>query len=78
MDAKLQVSVGGDEEGCVFSVIDDGKGIEKSQINTLNSDQTICSTQKSVEETEYGLGLKIVRQIVKAHTGSLLFSETIP
>lgn len=75
---KIQVLVGSNDKECIFSVIDDGKGIDASQLNAFNDGQAIFSTQKLDEGTEHGLGLKIVRQIVKAHRGSLLFFDTIP
>lgn len=75
---KIWVSVGSNDKECIFSVIDAGKGIGASQLNALNDGQAIFSTQKPAEGMEHGLGLKIVRQIVKAHRGSLLFFDTIP
>lgn len=75
---RIQVSVGSSDTACTFSVVDDGCGISESQRNTLNSDKDISSTQKQTGEIEHGLGLKIVRQIVKVHQGKIQFSETVP
>ena len=63
---------------CTFSVVDNGCGISEPQLNTLNSDKDISSTQKQTGEIEHGLGLKIVRQIVKIHQGTIRFSNTVP
>jgi len=63
---------------CTFSVIDNGCGISEPQLNTLNNDRDISSTQKQTGEIEHGLGLKIVRQIVKIHQGTIQFSDTAP
>lgn len=74
---KIQVSIGSNDTMCVFSVMDNGNGISESQLNALNSDEDISSTQKQIDGTEHGLGLKIVRQIVKAHQGTIQFSSTV-
>lgn len=75
---RIQVSVGSDDTMCTFSVVDNGSGISEPQLNTLNSDKDISSTQKQTEEIEHGMGLKIVRQIVKVHQGKIQFSDTVP
>lgn len=74
---KIQVSIGSNDTMCVFSVMDNGNGISKPQLNALNSDEDISSTRKQIDGAEHGLGLKIVRQIVKAHQGTIQFSSTI-
>ena len=48
------------------------------QLNTLNNNKDISSTQKQTGEIEHGLGLKIVRQIVEVHQGTIEYSNTIP
>ena len=75
---RIQVSVGSCDRTCTFSVIDNGCGISEPQLNTLNNDRDISSTQKQTGEIEHGLGLKIVRQIVKIHQGTIQFSDTAP
>ena len=75
---RIQVSVGSCDRTCTFSVIDNGCGISEPQLNTLNNDKDISSTQKQTGEIEHGLGLKIVRQIVKIHQGTIQFSDTAP
>lgn len=52
--------------------------MSETQLNALNSNEDISSSQNSEDDTEHGLGLKIVSQIVKAHQGSIQFVETIP
>ena len=74
----IQVSVGSCDAMCTFSVADNGYGISEPQLNALNSGKDISSTQKQTGETEHGLGLKIVMQIVKAHQGIIQFADTIP
>ena len=75
---KIELSVGIHENSCVFVVSDNGHGMSEPQLNALNSNEDISSSQKSEGDTEHGLGLKIARQIVKAHRGSIQFTETIP
>ena len=75
---KIQISVGSNDASCTFSVMDNGHGVSELQLNALNSDEDISSTQKQTDEAEHGLGLKIVRQIVKAHHGDVLFSGALP
>lgn len=75
---RIQVSVGSCDRTYTFSVIDNGCGISEPQLNTLNNDRDISSTQKQTGEIEHGLGLKIVRQIVKIHQGTIQFSDTAP
>ena len=75
---KIQISVGSNDASCTFSVMDNGYGVSELQLNALNSDEDISSTQKQTDEAEHGLGLKIVRQIVKAHQGTIHFFETSP
>ena len=71
-------SVGSHENNCIFIVSDNGHGMSEPQLNALNSNEDIFSSQKSEGDTEHGLGLKIVRQIVKAHQGTIQFSAIIP
>ncbi len=75
---RIQISIGSNATICTFTVTDNGHGVSESQLNALNSDEDISSTQKQTEEAEHGLGLKIVRQIVKTHQGVIRFAETIP
>ena len=66
------------DDVCSFSIMDNGHGIKEPFLKQLNHDVDISSTQKQTEETEHGLGLKIVRQIVKAHQGTIRYSNNVP
>ena len=74
----IKFSIGIHDNSCVFVVSDNGHGMSETQLNALNSNEDISSSQNSEDDTEHGLGLKIVSQIVKAHRGSIQFTETIP
>ena len=72
---KIEFSVGIHENSCGFVVSDNGHGMSEPQLSALNSNEDISSSQKSDGDTEHGLGLKIVRQIVKAHQGKYIFRK---
>lgn len=74
----IDFSVGSHENSCIFIISDNGHGMSGPQLNALNSNEDIFNSQKSEDDTEHGLGLKIVRQIVKAHQGTIQFSTIIP
>ncbi|WP_320920554.1 sensor histidine kinase [Eisenbergiella porci] len=75
---KIIVSVCIRDTECSFMVTDSGHGISEAYLKRLNNDENVSSTQKQTGEVEHGLGLKIVRQIVRAHQGVILFSEVHP
>lgn len=52
--------------------------MEDWQIAKLNADENIGSMQSGDMQEEHGLGLKIVRQIAKAHQGKAIFSKNVP
>lgn len=75
---RIILSVALENGSCIFTVTDDGKGMSEDRLQELNQNESITSTQESTDDTEHGLGLKIVRQIVKAHNGTVHFSEAHP
>ena len=62
----ISVMIGAEEERCTCMVTDNGVGIDAARLEALNREADVSSTQGG----EHGLGLKLVRQIVKAHGGS--------
>lgn len=52
--------------------------MEEWQIEKLNADESIGSMRPGGKQEEHGLGLKIVRQIAKAHQGKVVFSKNVP
>ncbi len=63
---------------CVCTVSDNGVGMDSRQISALNRQQDISSTCDPSVGSEHGLGLKLARQIVKAHRGILQFGQNSP
>ena len=53
---------------------DDGFGMDAAWLVALNRTADVSSTQGG----EHGLGLKLVRQIVKAHGGTVQFRQAVP
>lgn len=75
---RISVSVGEENERCLCAISDDGVGIASDRLKVLNRGDDITSTQGNDEKDEHGLGLKLVMQIVKAHRGTVSFSDNSP
>lgn len=75
---QISVSVRMNDGICSFCIIDTGRGIKESYLALLNNNTSIPSSQTETVEAEHGLGLKIVRQIVKVHHGEIQFSNITP
>ena len=75
---QISVYVKIDNGACIFCVTDSGCGIRETHLALLNNSICIPSSQKETDEVEHGLGLKIVRQIVKVHQGTIQFSNVLP
>lgn len=71
---RISVTVGAEDGRCVSTVTDDGVGVDAAWLEALNREADVSSTQGG----EHGLGLKLVRQIVKAHGGTVQFRQVAP
>ena len=71
---RISVTVGAEDGRCVSTVTDDGVGMDAARLEALNREADVSSTQGG----EHGLGLKLVRQIVKAHGGTVQFRQVAP
>ena len=49
-------------------------GMDAARLDALNREADVASTQGG----EHGLGLKLVRQIVRAHGGTVQFWQAVP
>ena len=70
----ISVVIGAEAGRCTCTVADDGVGIDTARLEALNRAADVSSTQGG----EHGLGLKLVRQIVKAHDGTVRFRQAVP
>jgi len=72
---KITLVVEEDEEYIITKVIDEGKGIPKSQRNKLFKLFSKTSTLPTGGEKSNGLGLYISKKIIEAHHGSIGFED---
>ena len=70
----ISVTVGAEAGRCTCTVEDDGVGMDAARLDALNREADVASTQGG----EHGLGLKLVRQIVRAHGGTVQFWQAVP
>lgn len=75
---NILITVGADKNICTIKVEDTGSGISKPLLARLNTAETLPSTQNEESEEAHGMGLKLVKQIVKVHRGKIDFSNTEP
>lgn len=68
---KLKVEAVGENNGCKISVVDNGIGIMKDEMEMLFQPFSRLESQQRTKESGTGLGLAIVRQIVEMHGGRI-------
>lgn len=72
----ISVAVREDAEGYILSVEDDGVGISDEQLEKLRNTPHYMMSDNGTEEPRHGLGLLIVRQIMRAHRGDASFGHS--
>lgn len=78
LGCSITVSVKKVDAAVMFCISDDGCGMDRALLTLLNKGCNAPDMFDQKENTEHGLGLKIVRQIVKAHGGTVRFWPTEP
>lgn len=63
----IQISLNSDSNNSTLCISDNGKGFTKEMLYTLNHEKA------SVELNTHGIGLIIVRQVIKSHNGTTQF-----
>lgn len=67
---SIFVSVRTDEQSCIISVEDNGKGASNEQIEKLNNAPHYMVCDTNTTEQRHGLGLLIVKQVAASHNGT--------
>ena len=72
----IYASIDDDNNTCKICIEDNGKGASDEQIDRLNNapHYMICDTNTA--EQRHGLGLLIVKQIIKGHNGDILIDHS--
>lgn len=63
---------------CCIAIEDDGVGITEEKLEKMKNTPHYMMNDSGADEPRHGLGLLIVRQIVKAHHGEAVFSSVTP
>lgn len=75
---RILVSVTTEKRICRIVISDTGQGVDASFLKKLNHMEIVAITQNANGEILHGNGLKLVKQIVKAHRGAVYFSANSP
>lgn len=75
---RILVSVTTEKRICRIVISDTGQGAVASFLKKLNHMEIVAITQNANGEILHGNGLKLVKQIVKAHRGAVYFSANSP
>ena len=73
---SIFVSVLAEENVCAICVEDDGIGVSDEQIDKLNNTPHYMVCDTNTTEQRHGLGLLIVKQIVKSHNGTVTIAHS--
>lgn len=63
--------------GCQFQVVDNGRGMEKSELTKITEAFYRVDKARSRSQGGAGLGLALCKQIVELHNGTIQFNSTV-
>ena len=72
----IYVSVDEDNNTCKILIEDNGAGASGEQIDRLNNTPHYMICDTNTAEQRHGLGLLIVKQIIKGHNGDILIGRS--
>ena len=72
----IYASIDDDNNTCKICIEDNGKGASDEQIDRLNNAQHYMICDTNTTEQRHGLGLLIVKQIIKGHKGKILIDHS--
>lgn len=72
----IYASIDDDNNTCKICIEDNGKGASDEQIDRLNNAQHYMICDTNTTEQRHGLGLLIVKQIIKGHNGKILIDHS--
>ncbi len=72
----IYVSVDEDDDTCRICIEDNGKGACDEQIERLNNIPHYMDCDRNTTEQRHGLGLLIVKQIIKGHHGKIIIDHS--
>lgn len=75
---KVDVSFKEEDDLFVFTVTDQGEGIKTSLVKNLETQEELLSTYGTEGEKGTGIGLRIVKDFINLHKGTLEFSKNEP
>lgn len=75
---NISITVGADQTACALKVEDTGSGVSEPLLKRLNQAEIFPGTQNEKGEAAHGMGVKLVKQIVKVHRGKIVFSNAVP
>lgn len=73
---RIVVAVRSMENGCEYSVTDNGTGLSAQQLEQFNAAAFPEPSHTASGEVAHGLGLRLVQQIVAAHGASIAYTTS--
>lgn len=75
---KVDVNFKESNNAFIFTVSDEGEGIKHSVVKNLETQEELLSTYGTEGEKGTGIGLRIVKDFINLHKGTLEFSKNEP